>query len=434
MRIIKNIFFIVTIVIITSACTEQVRDSAKTGNVIFFHPDGTSFTMWKAARMLNYGPDGMLNWDKLPAMALYNGHTKNSLTSSSHGGATMHAYGVKVIRDSYGLDGKDTITAASGKRMSIMEEAKAAGMATGLVNSGSIIEPGTGCFISRETARNNYESITKQVIQSGVDVIMSGGEEWMLPEGVEGFHCSGKRTDGLNLIKWAEDNGYKVVYNKEELMQLPASTNKVLGVFAPKHTFNDEPEEYLKENNMPNWQPGSPAIGEMIDVALKILSAKDKQFFLVAEEEATDNFPNNNNANGMLEALKRADDAIAVISDYIKKDPKTLLIMAADSDAGGMEILGHTKEMIDPDKPLPDTEENGAPIDGVGGKNGLPFMAAPDQFGNRLPFAISWSAYSDVSGAVIARGMGLNSGRIKGVFDNTDVYKTMYYTLFGVEL
>ena len=63
----------------------------QTGNVIFFHPDGAGVKHWGALRFLIAGPDGELNWDKLPAMAVYRGHMKDALTGTTHGGATVHA-------------------------------------------------------------------------------------------------------------------------------------------------------------------------------------------------------------------------------------------------------------------------------------------------------------------------------------------------------
>ena len=116
------------------------------GSVIFFHPDGMGVNTWGAVRMMTVGPDGRLNWDKLPYMAVYTGHMKDRLTSTSHGGATTHAYGVKVLADSYGMDGKEPLTSASGFEGSILQEAKAAGLAVGMVNSGTITEPGSGVF------------------------------------------------------------------------------------------------------------------------------------------------------------------------------------------------------------------------------------------------------------------------------------------------
>lgn len=85
-------------------------------NVIFFHPDGYGLSHWNALRFwLKKGPDGRLHWDRLPYMAPYTEHMKDTLTASSHGGATVHAYGVKVVTDSFGLDGHQVITALSGR-------------------------------------------------------------------------------------------------------------------------------------------------------------------------------------------------------------------------------------------------------------------------------------------------------------------------------
>ncbi|MGB5675756.1 MAG: alkaline phosphatase, partial [Gemmatimonadota bacterium] len=123
------------------------------GSVIFFHPDGMGVNTWGAVRMMTVGPDGRLNWDQLPYMAVYTGHMKDRLTSTSHGGATTHAYGVKVLADSYGMDGKEPLLSASGFEGSILQEAKAAGLAVGMVNSGTITEPGSGVFAASHPER-----------------------------------------------------------------------------------------------------------------------------------------------------------------------------------------------------------------------------------------------------------------------------------------
>jgi len=101
-----------------SAALTAPAIAAERNDVIFYHPDGTGVAHWNAMRYLTVGPDGEINWDKLPGMAIYMGHMKDALTATSHGGATTHAYGVKVQADSFGLDGEAEITAASGQKMS----------------------------------------------------------------------------------------------------------------------------------------------------------------------------------------------------------------------------------------------------------------------------------------------------------------------------
>jgi alkaline phosphatase len=312
----------------------------KTGNVIFFHPDGAGVNHWGALRFLIEGPDGELNWDKLPVMAVYKGHMKDALASTSHGGATVHAYGVKVAADSFGLDGTKPITAASGEPMSIMQEAKQAGKAIGLIQSGHIAEPGTAVFVSSVQSRSEHDEIARQVIESGAQVIMAGGERYMLPKGVSGHHGKGKRGDDLNLIERARELGYVIVYTGEELAALDlAKVDKLLGIFAHSHTFNAKPEEVNQRKDRPNYEPSAPSIAEMAKAALAILSRAEEGFLLVAEEEGTDNMANTNNTEGELQALARADKAIGVFQEFVQENPDTLMVMAADSDAGGMQII-----------------------------------------------------------------------------------------------
>ena len=223
-----------------------------------------------------------------------------------------------------------------------MEEAIDAGFATALIQTGSITEPGTAAFVASVAERGNHAEIARQLIESDVDVIMGGGERDMLPQGVNGRHGAGRRTDGLNLIERARQLGYSVVYTKDELMALPANTTKVLGVFASGHTFNDRTEEALRTAGLPLYVLTAPSIAEMSGKALEIISRNPKThktgFFMVAEEEGTDNFPNNGNASGSFEARKRTDTAFGVFADFVENNPKTLLITAADSNAGNMNI------------------------------------------------------------------------------------------------
>jgi len=402
-----------------------------TGNVIFIHPDGTSLATWNATRILYYGTDGTLNWDKLTNVGLYLGHTKNTLTASSQAGATIHAYGVKVDYDSYGMDGTKPLTSFSGYNNSIMMEAQENGINIGIINSGTIVEPGSGVFVTSDVSRENEEDIARKIIESGVDLILSGGEQLLIPEGVKGRHGPGKRKDSLDLIERAKQNGYYVVYNREELLNLPDDTEKVLGVFALHHTFNDKSEEELTALGLPNYKSTAPTLAEMTDAAIKFLTKKEGNFFLVVEEEGTDNFGNSNNANGFFEALKRADDAIGIAYSSLLNNPNTLLITAADSEAGDLELRGFTVESMNPDLPLPLTDKNGAPLDGKNGQGTLPFISAPDKFGNTFPFSVVWSSYGDVCGSVVAKAEGLNADLMKGKIDNTDIYRIMYATLFG---
>jgi alkaline phosphatase len=401
--------------------------SGELGNVIFFHPDGMGVNTWGAVRMMTVGPDGRLNWDKLPHMAVYTGHMKDRLTSTSHGGATTHAYGVKVLADSYGMDGKEPLTSASGFDGSILQEAQAAGLAVGLVNSGTITEPGSGVFAASHPERYAHEPIALQILESGAEVILGGGEKYFVPAGAEGVHGPGARTDGRDLIAEARDRGYTVVRTREELLSLPDTVTKLLGLFASYHTFNDQPEERLLGNGLVAWPEEVPTIAEMTQVALDVLSRSGRRFFLASEEEGTDNMANANHAMGEIQAGQRADQAIGVIRAFIAENPNTLMVMTSDSDAGGMQVLGQPF----PSDTAPASATNGAPMDGVEGTNGRLFEAQPDANGIRHSFAVTWAQYHDVSGGILMKADGLGADQVHGTMDNTEAYRVMYSVLLG---
>lgn len=406
-----------------------------TGNgAIFFHPDGTSSGHWDAVRLLHYGPDGSLNWDRLSAMAPYRGHLTDQLTGTSNAGAVIHATGTRAYSGSFGLDeAGNEIVSADGTTNTIMETAVTAGLGTALVQSGSLIEPGSAAFVAEAAARSDYEEIALEVVESGVDVMLGAGEEWLLPEGTEGRFGPGARADGRNLIQELEQNGYRLVYTREELLALPEDAERVFGVFNVEDTFYDRPEEELRAEGLPNYIGTAPTVGEMIDFALGRISQNEDGFLLVAEEEGTDNFCNNGNASGCLEALKRADDAFGTIATFIEGNPNTFMVTTSDSNAGGMQVVDAVDEEDEPFERVPATAENGAPLDGVDGTYTAPFTAAPDAQGNAYPFAVAWSTYDDVGSGVIARAHGLNAAELvptSGIA-NTDIYRVLYRTLFG---
>jgi len=414
-----------------SGCQQKAtKNQTDTGSVIFIHPDGSGLAMWDALRLLQVGPDGMLNWDKMDQMGIYRGHLFNSASSSSNGGATAHAFGVKASYDDYGNNPDKPFKSLSGKKYSIMTEAQKQGKSIAIINSAHICEPGTGVYLANSTDRDLYDAISSQIIYSEADIIFAGGEIFLVPEGEIGYHGEpGIRKDNRNLLKEAEELGYKVIFSRDEMLELPSETEKVLGIFAAKNTFNDLEEEKLKDLGLSNYNDSAPTLLQMTEVALRILKAKNRDFFIVIEEEGSDNFSNHNNTNGALEALRRADEAIGVAMSFVDANPNVLLITAADSDAGAMQILGIRKPE-DFDKPLPITSKNGSPMDGVEGTNTLPFVSKSDQFGNNLRFAICWASSSDGLGGIVAKAHGLNSEYLPKNVDNTDIYRIIYNTLF----
>jgi alkaline phosphatase len=483
---------------LTVSCGSLDRPDATTGNVVFVHPDGTGLNHWSAARMYWQGPDGVLEWDRLPEMAVYRGHMADQVTATSNGGATTHAFGVKVRGPgSFGKDGTSTIRALSGYEGSVMREAANAGHPVGIVNDGDVAEPGTGAFLAQVDDRYNGTEIVRQMLHGRPDtrdeepvVIFGGGERFFLPAGtprcieqvrldcaVHADPVDGggpNRTDGRNLLDEAVAAEWLVVRTREEFETLRTAlaedtefAPKVLGLFAADDIFNDVPEEQLirlglvddtraaedRRGRLIIWgdRVGTlgydpPTAAEMTEVALTVLERHSRErrspFLLVVEVESTDNMPNANNAVGALRALGRSDDVIAVARQFQDTHPATLVLTAADSDASGLQVLAPPP--LDRNGKVSGISGNptGRPderivhlLDGVEGRHSSPFSALPDAVGRALPFAIAWSGAEDVAGGVLARAQGLNAPLLRSLFserfDNTDVYRMMYLTLFG---
>ena len=387
-----------------------------------------------ASRARWVGPDGTLAWDTLPAIGIYRPHMRDSLAPSSHSGGTVHAYGVKVPQDSFGMDGAEVPQAASGRRLSLMREAAGAGLAIGIVNSGHLAEPGTACFLASVPKRAMYAEIAAQLLEGRPNVVLGGGESLFLPKGAKGRHGAGVREDGRNLVDEAVRAGYRVVFTREELAAIPAGTTHVLGLFAAASTYNDAPEETLAARGLPLYAPDAPTVAEMTAAALKVLSAQSHGFFLVVEEEGSDNFSNCHNAAGMLEAMRRADAVIAEAERFRATRPDTLVLVAADSCASGPQLVAAPEKdgVIVRGKPLPTTlPGDPAALDGVTGRNSVPFEAAPDRAGVVLPFAVAWVSRADGGESVAVRAAGLRSGELAGTLDNTDLYRVMRRVLLG---
>jgi alkaline phosphatase len=75
------------------------------------------------------------------------------------------------------------------------------------------------------------------------------------------------------------------------------------------------------------------------------------------------------------------------------------------------------------------------PLDGVEGRGTPLFLSAPDAFGKRMQFGIVWAGSPDFHGGILSRAAGLNAHTLNSLFysrfDNIDVYRLMYATLFG---
>ena len=293
------------------------------------------------------------------------------------------------------------------------------------------MEPGTAVFASQSNSRKNFFEITEQLINSKVSILLGGGEKYLLPKGAQGQFGKGIRPDNKDLIEQAKKQGYLVIYTLKELKNIPKTAKKVLGVFAYENTYNDKTEEILKQKKLKPYNEQAPTIAQMSKYALEFLNRSDKNFFLVVEEEGTDNFSNLNNAEGLFVAIKRSLKAIEFFRAFLKTSQNTLLIVASDSNASSPALIDRlsSKKLFSLNKKIGNKSDVQAPLDRQ--SNALPFVSQPNKNGVVMPFAIVWPTKMDTGTGIVIKAEGFKSNKVKGVLDNTDIYKIIRQTLFA---
>ncbi len=130
--------------------------------------------------------------------------------------------------------------------------------------------------------------------------------------------------------------GYEHVSNGAELAA--ATSPKLLGLFA-----NEEMFEHRNEGEGAIYQPSVP-LRDMASKALDTLSADEDGFFLLIEEEGIDEMAHHNNAHLTIAAGAAFDATVALVLDFVKAHPDTLVVVEGDHETGGLTI-----ENVDPD-------------------------------------------------------------------------------------
>ncbi|NQZ12391.1 MAG: alkaline phosphatase [Gammaproteobacteria bacterium] len=269
--------------------------------------------------------------------------------TSPHGGlvvdsacsATQLATGMPAGSEMIGLDNNGNIV------KTILERAKAAGKATGLVSDTRITHATPASFAAHQPHRSLENDIAAQMIASeSVDVLFSGGARNFLPSDIKtntktrdlmsklgassSIYKKSKRQDDRNIITEARDgHGYNLVFDKKQLTSYTG--DKVLGLFANSSMSDGIAYTACKKANSCT----QPSLTEMTMKALDILSRDPDGFFLMIEGGQIDWAGHINDAGWMLHELIKFDEAVEAVYQWVKDRDDTLVIVTADHETGG---------------------------------------------------------------------------------------------------
>ena len=291
---------------------------ANVSNVIFLIGDGMGLGQVALARIKTVGVDGKLNMERLPICGLARTHSGDNLVTDSAAAGTALACGVKTRNKMIGMTSDGT------PYRTILEAAKAKGMATGLVVTSTISHATPASFASHVKSRDSEDVIAEQLIAAEVNVLLGGGRKFFLPTSEPG----GARKDGKNLIVAARQAGYACIGTADELQSVQSPY--VLGLFSASHMATVSPE---------------PPLVVMVKKAIGLLEDKrtdwfvpKRGFFLMVEGSQIDFACHANDAPGCVRQTLLFDQAVEVAMEFALKDKHTLVLVTADHETGGLTI------------------------------------------------------------------------------------------------
>jgi alkaline phosphatase len=416
------VFAIVLAVVLASASMVERGEAkkkpggsaGKAKSAIFMMGDGMGQAHRDAIQLATVGAYDRLEMDKLPVEGMVgtNAADPRTFVTDSAAGATSFASGVKTYNGAIGVDQDGEVVPT------IIERAKAAGKSVGLVTTAQVTDASPAAFAAHAEDRGQGSEIARQYIEeTKVDVILGGGEDYWYPEGVEGAFPDNppeeesQGTEG-NLVERAKELGYEYVTDQERLEG--ANDSKVLGLFANEEMFQHNPE-----GQGDVYEPTVP-LPVMTQKAIELLSRNPQGFFLFVEEEAIDQMSHSNNAPLLIKSGEALDEAVATSRTFTDSDEKTLLIVTADHECGGLTI----ERPSNPRNPDESGGNEGNPNANLSVEDG-PFAVADSDY----QFIMDWTTTGHTAVDVPLMAEGPGAGRLTGNYENTKVYDVMAKTL-----
>ncbi len=474
---------LVSVAVLAGVTTASTGTAAAGGgdgrikNVIYLLGDGMGRTHVTAGAERFYGAAGQLNMEKLPAVGQVSTYAveKNSgqpgtsdfrpnYVTDSASAATAWSSGVKTYNAALGVDAKGAVVPT------LMELAKQDGYRTGNVSTAEITDATPAGQMSHALARGcqgpvysagacqdpavtgsalptsdvRVTPIADQIARNGTaDVILGGG--------LARFDTADEKA--------LRDQGYTVlgspasqtVATRADLAG--AAGSKVFGLF----NKGNMTIERAKQQNPQSPQAQEPSLPEMTRSAIDLLrsgGSGGNGFYLQVKGALIDKRSHANDAAQTLDEIKAFDDAVAVAVDFAERDGHTLVIVTADHECAGFNIIekgtftnaeaaappadvdsGNTANNSTPTRPTSGAKD---PSRSSGIVN-APGSADPKNFGPATfrtpddPAAVTdgtaeaslWLTYlsGNHTGAdvpVFAYGPG--SGELDGSLDNTDLF------------
>ncbi len=272
----------------------------KPKNIILLIGDGMSIPQIYAGMTANKGNLYLNNFKHIGFSRTY---SANRYVTDSGAGGTAIATGHKTKNSAIGVD------SANIPVPSILEIAQSNGLATGIVVTTNILDATPAAFVAHVPNRSMMADIAVDFTETGPDVFIGGGRE---------YFKNGK--DGRNLLSELTAKGYHVCDTITELVKI--RSGKLAGL--------------LTENRVSKRGDQLPVT---TGVALDILDDHKKGFFLMVEGSEIDGGGHSNDITYTVEEMLDFDRAVGKALEFAAKDGKTLVVVTADHETGGLTLV-----------------------------------------------------------------------------------------------
>ena len=336
-----------------NAMAGKHHGSKKVKNVIVLIPDGCNEAVQTLTRWYK-GADLALDKMHVGDVKV---HMASSVIPGSAAAATAFATGHKTTVRFLGvgprtddlLTGFEPTAEPYAPVASVLEAAKLAGKATGLVATSRISHATPAGFSCHIEDRGWDNDIIEHQVYNNIDVVFGGGARHLFPTNAPytttfGATWGGKRTDGQDLMQVLLDRGYQFVDNKTDMAAL--TSGKVWGLFDDSHMEADIDRAMFAEHQ--------PSLAEMTSKAIELLSQDRDGFFLMVEGSQVDWAGHANDPIYMLTDMRAFDDAVKVACDFADEDGRTLVLAFPDHNTGGMALGQYADDFYYTDIPIED--------------------------------------------------------------------------------
>lgn len=394
-------------------------------NVIYMIGDGMSFNNLVLASYLEGKRLTLLN---TPYTGWVLTHSADSIVTDSAAAGTALLSGFKTNNGMIGMLPDGTMVP------SIAEIAAKNGVKVGIVVTCRVTHATPGAVYGHVESREDENTLAEQLVNSDLTVVFGGGWRHFVATG-------GKRTDGKDLIALAKAKGFDYITTRTEMLNYHG--NKVLGLFSSSHLA--PASERSGEQ---------PMLWEMVDKALEVLSKDGAPFFLMVEGSQIDWENHGNDVYGMWQEVLEFNKAFEVALKFAESHPDTLIVVTADHETGGLGLStgGYTMdiELLRGYKKNTDwlARESGGDIEKLKSlikeycgveltdedisfieamKAANPYYGYSNAIGRILSnkAKVGWTTFDHTAGPVPLFAVGPGAEHFVGVFDNTDIPRTI---------